>query len=62
MPSYAFRQIKYIDIFVDGHLYSDHFCQIIFNSDNNFHRRRGLKFLIKVHKGNWPHTMAANVF
>ena len=47
----------YLAIFVENLVYSDYFCQI-FNSDNWFHRKR-LKFLILVHKVNWPCPMVA---
>ena len=33
---------------------SDYFCQIVFNSEHWFLRKRRLKFLIWVHMGNWP--------
>ena len=38
------------------------FCQIEFNSDYWFRRRRCLKCLTYVHEGNWPRPLGGHVF
>ena len=42
-------------------MFIDLFCQIVFNSCHWF-QRKCLKFLIYVHKRNWPHPSVATFF
>ena len=40
----------------------ENFCQIIFNADHGFYRKRSVKFLIVVYKGHQPRALAAMIF